>query len=555
MIGAQASPPSSSTYVPSVTCVYRSHTEKEKEDGVPPPIQRDSLSATRETPVCRNSTSFLAMAPTTAEPHEPWQEYRIIRELGAGTQGSVREAVHIPTGRRVAIKSLRKDAAGARESLEAEVNALRGVRHPHIIALLDVFETARSFCLVFELAEGGTLFDSILEMRTFTEEDACICVSTVVNALDFLHNARGICHRDIKTPNLQFKSKEPDAPLVILDFGIAKSFDPNAVAMKTQIGSPLFMAPEILQGKPYGPEVDMFAVGVITYQCLTGLHPTFGYVDQADLFRRIIEGRFDFSDETFDGISSLAKDFCRRLLETNPAKRMTAQDAMRHPWIHRYCPRGYLEILRRINVEAEEESEPLYCERNLARAKTLANQHSRSDSMLHRKLKRARTADSIPGVFSVSSKYEVAIPEALPNLLDGELARSRFRNALGSLSLSDYLARGGANRRKSRSHDESPLSLLAAELDSMGPTTPSSGKRALFGIGRSASFFNDGEESADELSPTSPKLLNTVNWDTDETTEKPIAAPAKKVLPKKGFLIDVEYKRTLEEQIEDAFGY
>jgi serine/threonine protein kinase len=468
--------------------------------------------------------------------HPPWQKYRIIRVLGQGSQGKVREAIHIPTGTKVAIKTIRKDGFGARAAVGAETEALRGLRHPHIITLFEVFETERSFCLVFELAEGGTLFERIVELKSFTEEDAAVILATVLNALVFLHR-RHLCHRDLKPPNLQFKTMDVDAPLLILDFGIAKSHNSRSGAMKTQIGSPLFMAPEILRnsGDGYGKEVDLFAVGVVTFQMLTGVHPSHGYSDQADLFRHTLEGDYDFSDETWDGIGPKARDFCRRLLEPDPKKRMKASEAMEHPWILKYCPPEYLADLKQVNVEAEEDSAPLA-------SPTTPTPSPTELSPPDRALQRTRTFESIPGVLSVSSKYILDLRERLPNLLYAEqAARTRLRGIVKALGIAGYLSKPANVTEKVNEGEKSASKDEPAENGSEKDV-----KRSL------AIKISNPEPVSLVAPPDFPESeLNLVDWDTD--TDDVVTET--KTSASKSFMVEIENDRSMEEMIEDAFGY
>ncbi|KAI9019809.1 kinase-like domain-containing protein [Hyaloraphidium curvatum] len=449
---------------------------------------------------------------------EKWREYSIVRVLGRGTQGKVREAIHLPTGRKCAIKTIAKRAGDASSVVEAEAGILRGLRHPHVIRLLDLFETSRSYALVFELAEGGTLFDRIVELRTFTEEDAAVCLATVLNAVCFLH-ARGIVHRDLKTSNLQFRSQDPNAPLLILDFGIAKINDPRTL-LQTQIGSPLFMAPEILQGKGYTKAVDIFSLGVIAVQCLTGRHPCAGYSDQADLFRRIMGGSFDFSEETWDSISPEAMDFCRKLLAVDPAERLTADEAMRHPWIQQFTPPAYLEALRQVNIEAEEDSDPvrpasekptvqsLLEDPALGDRQAVASPHSADGAAADgpMKLQRTRTADHMPGVLSVAAQDDAS--GRLPNLIANERKRSRFRSVVLAAFATVSSDKSSDDEARSRSRSETELPVHSAP------------QRILGGLARRGMQPMTALTASPESTKSPPlPVLTDVEWDVDDDEE------------------------------------
>jgi len=185
---------------------------------------------------------------------------------------------------------------------------------------VDVFEDERHWCLVMELMQGGELFDQILEKEQFTENEAREATKSIISAIDYCHS-KGICHRDIKPENLLLSSKEIGiASLKIADFGLARLIEDNSLA-STTCGTPGYVAPEVLQQKPYGKSCDYWSIGVVTFILLSGT-PPFYEEDNFALFEQIKACRYDFEVETWDNVSKEAKDFVSQILVSDPAKRM-----------------------------------------------------------------------------------------------------------------------------------------------------------------------------------------------------------------------------------------
>merc|ERR1712000_656975 len=188
-----------------------------------------------------------------------------------------------------------------------EVDILTQVDHPNIISLEEVFDTPDTLYLVMELITGGELFDKITEIGAYSEQTAAELVKNIVSAVKYLHD-RGIAHRDLKPTNLLLKDDEDLTNVKIADFGLSKIMGDNTM-MQTACGTPIYVAPEVLSGEAYEKEVDMWSIGVITYILLCGFPPF------------------------FDDVSDQAKDFIDNLLLVDPALRLTAEQALEHPWL------------------------------------------------------------------------------------------------------------------------------------------------------------------------------------------------------------------------------
>ncbi|CAO2593589.1 Calcium/calmodulin-dependent protein kinase type IV, partial [Lemmus lemmus] len=228
-----------------------------------------------------------------------------------------------------ALKVLKKTVD--KKIVRTEIGVLLRLSHPNIIKLKEIFETPMEISLVLELVTGGELFDRIVEKGYYSERDAADAVKQILEAVAYLHE-NGIVHRDLKPENLLYATPAPDAPLKIADFGLSKIVE-HQVLMKTVCGTPGYCAPEILRGCAYGPEVDMWSVGIITYILLCGFEPFYDERGDQFMFRRILNCEYYFISPWWDEVSLNAKDLVRKLIVLDPKKRLTTFQALQHPWV------------------------------------------------------------------------------------------------------------------------------------------------------------------------------------------------------------------------------
>ncbi|XP_048113806.1 calcium/calmodulin-dependent protein kinase 1Db isoform X1 [Alosa pseudoharengus] len=250
--------------------------------------------------------------------------------LGTGAFSEVVLAKEKATGKRFAVKCIPKKALRGKESsIENEIAVLRKIKHENIVALEDIYESSHHLYLIMQLVSGGELFDRIVERGFYTEQDASILIKQVLNAVNYLHEM-GIVHRDLKPENLLYFSDEDESKIMISDFGLSKI--ESADVMSTACGTPGYVAPEVLAQKPYGKAVDCWSIGVIAYILLCG-YPPFYDENDSKLFEQILKAEYEFDAPYWDDISDSAKDFISNLMQKDPEKRLTCEEALQHPWI------------------------------------------------------------------------------------------------------------------------------------------------------------------------------------------------------------------------------
>ncbi|XP_053932452.1 calcium/calmodulin-dependent protein kinase type 1 isoform X2 [Cuculus canorus] len=235
------------------------------------------------------------------------------------------------TRKLVAIKCITKKALEGKEtSIENEIAVLHKIKHPNIVALDDIYESGTHLYLIMQLVSGGELFDRIVEKGFYTERDASALIRQILDAVKYLHDM-GIVHRDLKPENLLYYSLDEDSKIMISDFGLSKIEGCGSV-MSTACGTPGYVAPEVLAQKPYSKAVDCWSIGVIAYILLCG-YPPFYDENDAKLFEQILRAEYEFDSPYWDDISDSAKDFIQHLMEKDPCKRFTCEQALQHPWI------------------------------------------------------------------------------------------------------------------------------------------------------------------------------------------------------------------------------
>ncbi|KAG9443050.1 hypothetical protein H6P81_018904 [Aristolochia fimbriata] len=263
------------------------------------------------------------------------KKYSLGKLLGHGQFGYTFVATDRASGERVAVKRIEKNKMIlpiAVEDVKREVKILQALAgHENVVQFYDAFEDDSYVFIVMELCEGGELLDRILSKKDsrYTEKDAAIVVRQMLRVAAQCH-LHGLVHRDMKPENFLFKSTKEDSPLKATDFGLSDFIKPGR-KFQDIVGSAYYVAPEVLKRKS-GPESDVWSIGVITYILLCGRRPFWDKTEDG-IFKEVLRNKPDFRRKPWPSISIGAKDFVKKLLVKDPRARLTAAQALSHPWV------------------------------------------------------------------------------------------------------------------------------------------------------------------------------------------------------------------------------
>ncbi|XP_072393470.1 calcium/calmodulin-dependent protein kinase type II alpha chain isoform X1 [Diabrotica undecimpunctata] len=259
--------------------------------------------------------------------------YDLKEELGKGAFSVVRRCVQKSTGSEFAAKIINTKKLSARDfqKLEREARICRKLQHPNIVRLHDSIQEENFHYLVFDLVTGGELFEDIVAREFYSEADASHCIQQILESVNHCHQ-NGVVHRDLKPENLLLASKQKGAAVKLADFGLAIEVQGEQQAWFGFAGTPGYLSPEVLKKEPYGKPVDIWACGVILYILLVG-YPPFWDEDQHRLYAQIKAGAYDYPSPEWDTVTPEAKNLINQMLTVNPGKRITAAEALKHPWI------------------------------------------------------------------------------------------------------------------------------------------------------------------------------------------------------------------------------
>ncbi|XP_016687701.2 calcium-dependent protein kinase 29 isoform X2 [Gossypium hirsutum] len=259
--------------------------------------------------------------------------YDLRKELGRGQFGITYLCIEKATKREYACKSISRRKLTTDKDVDDVRREISILQHltgqPNIVEFKGAYEDAWNLHLVMELCSGGELFDRITAKRSYSERQAssiCRQIMNVVHACHFM----GVMHRDLKPENFLMVSKDEDSQIKATDFGLSVFIEEGRM-YKDLVGSPYYVAPEVLQRK-YGKEIDVWSAGVILYILLSGVPPFWGETEK-EIFKAVSEGNLDLKSQPWPTISEGAKDLIRKMLARDPKKRITAAQALEHPWM------------------------------------------------------------------------------------------------------------------------------------------------------------------------------------------------------------------------------
>ncbi|XP_026229532.1 myosin light chain kinase family member 4 isoform X2 [Anabas testudineus] len=254
-----------------------------------------------------------------------WQEV-----LGGGRFGQVHKCVENSSGLTLAAKVIKARSQKEKEVVKNEIQVMNNLDHASLIQLYAAYESRNDIILVLEYVGGGELFDRIIdENYTLMELDAVVFIRQICEGLQYMHKMY-ILHLDLKPENILCVSRVTNK-VKIIDFGLARIYKPRE-KLRVNFGTPEFLAPEVINYDFVSFNTDMWSLGVITYMLLSGLCPFLGD-DDSQTLNNILSCQWNFEEQEFVDTSKEAKEFISRLLVVNKSWRMSASEALRHPWL------------------------------------------------------------------------------------------------------------------------------------------------------------------------------------------------------------------------------
>lgn len=364
--------------------------------------------------------------------------YLAAKTIGEGTFGKVKLGTHILTGDKVAVKILEKeritDVADV-ERVSREIHILKLIRHPNIIQLYEIIETPKQLYLIMEYANGGELFDYIVEKHRIDEKEACSMFQQIISGIEYIHKLN-IVHRDMKPENLLL---DHGHKIKIVDFGLSNTFKEEEL-LKTAWGSPWYASPEMIAGKNYvGPTADIWSWGIILFALVWGFLP-FEDQNTAVLYKKILAGDFTIPDFLSKNLQNLIK----KILVTDPSKRYNIKQIRNHKWFSVSIPiqisegiiigynhipieKSIIEMMKQFGFEAE------YIEKCLD-----ANKHNHVTTTYYLYHKRLKKEGKLQWEYEKSNKDQSALRKTQyeSSVLDSvtKIRKSRQEAILSSMS-------------------------------------------------------------------------------------------------------------------------
>ncbi|XP_055262228.1 myosin light chain kinase family member 4 isoform X2 [Moschus berezovskii] len=250
--------------------------------------------------------------------------------LGGGRFGQVHKCEEKATGLKLAAKIIKTRGMKDKDDVKNEISVMNQLDHVNLIQLYDAFESKNDIVLVMEYVDGGELFDRIIDDNcTLTELDAILFIRQICEGIRHMHQMY-ILHLDLKPENILCVNRDTKQ-IKIIDFGLARRYKPRE-KLKVNFGTPEFLAPEVVNYDFVSFPTDMWSVGVITYMLLSGLSPFLGD-DDAETLNNILACRWDLEDQEFQDVSEEAREFISKLLIKEKSWRISASEALKHPWL------------------------------------------------------------------------------------------------------------------------------------------------------------------------------------------------------------------------------
>ncbi|KAJ6684704.1 SERINE/THREONINE-PROTEIN KINASE [Salix purpurea] len=296
----------------------------------PAPTSKTSVkSQTTPTPFSASN-----IGPVLRKPYvDITKIYDLDKELGRGQFGTTYLCTEKATRRKYACKSISRGKLVTERDIEYVRREILILQHlagqPNIVEFRGAYEDKENLHVVMELCSGGELFDRIIAKGSYSEKEAAAIMRQIVSVVHVCH-FMGVMHRDLKPENFLLASNDDKAPIIATDFG-GSVFIEEGKVYQDLVGSAYYIAPEVLK-RSYGKEIDVWSAGIILYILLSGAPPFWAETEKG-IFEAVLEGNLDLESPPWPDISSSAKDLIRKMLTRDPKSRITAAQALQHPWM------------------------------------------------------------------------------------------------------------------------------------------------------------------------------------------------------------------------------
>ena len=265
-----------------------------------------------------------------------YSNYELCNYIGKGGFGRVYKVRHKLSNQYRAMKIIQCKSSSEQHTLaiNKEINILKNLDHPNIIKVYEFYSSEKYVYIINELCTGGELFDKIVDVKHFSESVACNIMRQILSAIAYCHE-KGVIHRDLKPENILIESSEEKNKdffnIKVIDFGTCEILKKKKLT--EQIGTSFYIAPEVLKNG-YNEKCDLWSCGVILYILLCGSPPFYGK-NEKEIFKKILDGNFTFRHKIWNKISTEAKNLVLKLLQVNPTKRISAQEALDDVWFQK----------------------------------------------------------------------------------------------------------------------------------------------------------------------------------------------------------------------------
>ncbi|XP_022975823.1 calcium-dependent protein kinase 29 [Cucurbita maxima] len=313
--------------VPIDSFTYGSDTPPQSQYPPKPPPKPPSIPSYKSVPPSQ-------IGPITGRPYVNITTiYELHKELGRGQFGITYLCTERSTGRKYACKTISRGKMVKQKDIDDVRREILILQHltgqPNIVEFKGAYEDKRNLHLVMELCSGGELFDRIIKKKSYSEREAASICKQILNVVHACH-FMGVMHRDLKPENFLMVSEDDDSPIKATDFGLSVFIEEGKVYREI-VGSAYYIAPEVLR-RNYGKEIDIWSAGVILYILLCGEPPFWGQTED-EIVKAVLKGNLKMEDPPWPSISSSSKDLVSKMLTRDPRKRITAAEALEHPWL------------------------------------------------------------------------------------------------------------------------------------------------------------------------------------------------------------------------------